>query len=312
MLQCSNFGGSDMPNHTKTETPRESSFMSIMAGWAEQGMQSIFATQRILLDLAMRQNESVMRTVRDQLSNPDYCPAAVISEAAGDGITNFIEGQKLLLDLGKQQHEILMEGIKERVGGWPAAHAMTSLLQRSVETFLHMQHEFLSIAGKGTHGWVESVKEGKPYEYEYLVTMAREGLENFMKTQKRFLDVLSEETAKTRGKGGEEPMRKAKKTELAELARQATDSFIEAQKSLIELAGKQVNANVKHAGKAANLLRPFPFVPVAEMTREGVKSYVDAQKALMNTVVKPVAEHKTKPAQRKKPRTRPKAMATIA
>jgi len=286
--------------------------MSIMAGWAEQGVQSIFATQRILLDLAMRQNENVMHAMREQLNDPEYCPAAILSEAAGDGITNFIEGQKLLLDLGKQQHEILMEGIKERVGGWPVAHAMTSLLQRSVATFIHMQQEFLTIADKGTHGWVDSVKEGKPYEYEHLVIMAREGLENFMKTQKRFLDVLSEETAKTKGKGGEEPMRKAKKTELAELARQATDSFIEAQKSLIELAGKQVNANVKHVSKAANLLRPFPFVPVAEMTREGVKSYVDAQKALMNTVVKPAAEHKTKPAQRKKPRTRPKAMATIA
>ena len=108
-------------------------------------------------------------------------------------------------------------------------------------------------------------------------------------------------------------MRKMKKTELAELAKQATESFIEAQKNLIDLAGKQVNANVKTAGKAVNLLRPFPFVPFAEMTREGVKSYVDAQKTMMNTVVKPAVEHKTaKPAQRKKPRTRPKAMATIA
>jgi len=281
-----------------------------MSGWAEQGVQSIFATQRILLDLAMRQNENVMHAIREQLSDPDYCPAAIISEAAGDGINNFIAGQKLLLELGKQQHEILMEGIKERVGGWPAAQAMTSLLQRSVETFIHMQQEFLNIAGKSTHTWVAAAKEGKPYEYEHLVTMAREGLENFMKTQKRFLDVISEETAKTRGKGGEEPMRKMKKTELAELAKQATESFIEAQKNLIELAGKQMNANIKTAGKAANLLRPFPFVPFAEMTREGVKSYVDAQKALMNTVVKPAAEHK--PTPRKKPRTRPKAMATIA
>lgn len=304
-----------MPTNVKTETsrthPRESSFMSIMAGWAEQGVQSIFATQRILLDLAMRQNENVMHAVREQLSDPEYCPAAILSEAAGDGITNFIAGQKLLLDLGKQQHEILMEGIKERVGGWPAAQAMTSLLQRSVETFIHMQHEFLNIAGKGTHHWMEAAKEGKPYEYEHLVTMAREGLENFMKTQKRFLDVLSEEAGKAK-KGSEEPMRKMKKTELADLAKQATDSFIEAQKNLIDLAGKQVNANVKTAGRAAKLLRPFPFVPFAEMTREGVKSYVDAQKALMNTVAKPAAEHKAKPAPRKKPRTRPKAMATIA
>jgi hypothetical protein len=304
-----------MPVNVKADTsrnhPRESSFMSIMAGWAEQGVQSIFATQRILLDLAMRQNENVMHTLREQLSDPDYCPAAIISEAAGDGITNFIAGQKLLLDLGKQQHEILMEGIKERVGGWPAAQAMTSLLQRSVETFIHMQQEFLNIAGRGTQGWVESAKEGRPYEYEHMVTMAREGLENFMKTQKRFLDVISEEAAKSKGKG-DEPMRKMKKTELAELAKQATESFITAQKSLIDLAGKQVNANVKTAGKAINLLRPFPFVPFADMTREGVKSYVDAQKALMNTVVKPAVEHKAAKPARKKPRARPKAMATIA
>lgn len=298
-----------MPN-MKTEThPRESSFMSIMAGWAEQGVQSIFATQRILLDLAMRQNENVMHALKEQLNDPEFCPAAIVSEAAGDGIGNFIAGQKLLLELAKQQHEILMEGVKERVGGWPVAQAMTSLLQRSVETFLHMQQEFLNSAGRHTHSWTESAKEGKILEYEHLVTMAREGLENFMKTQKRFVDVISEEAANA--KSGE-TVRKMKKTELAELAKQATESFIEAQKGLIDLAGKQVNANVKTAGKAAKLLRPFPFVPFAEMTKEGVKSYVDAQKALMNTVVKPAAEHKAKPAQRKKPRTRPKATATIA
>ncbi len=308
-----------MPVNMKAETsrthPRESSFLSIMSGWAEQGVQSIFATQRILLDLAMRQNENVMQAFREQLNDPDYCPTAIISEAAGDGITNFIAGQKLLLDLGKQQHDILMEGIKERVGGWPAAEAMTSLLQRSVETFIHMQEEFLDIARKQTHKWVEAAKEGKPYEYEHLVTLAREGLENFMKTQKRFLDVISEETAKSKGgKGGEDGARKMKKTELAELARQATESFIEAQKNLIDLTGKQVNANVKTAGKAVKLLRPFPFVPFADMTREGVKSYVDAQKALMNKVVKPAVEHKAaKHAQRRKrPRTRAKAMVAIA
>jgi hypothetical protein len=301
-----------MPNNIKTETSRtnfrESSFLSIISGWAEQGVQSVFATQRILLDLAMRQNENVMRTVREQLSDPDYCPSAIFSEAAGGGITNFIAGQKLLLDLGKQQHEILMEGIKDRVSGWPAAHAMTSLMQRSVETFLHMQHEFLNIAGRGTHEWVDTVTEGRPYDYEYMVTMAREGLENFMKTQKRFLNVLSEENARS----GDEPMKKTKKTELTELARQATDSFIEAQKNLIDLAGKQVKANVRTAGKAAKLLRPLPLVPVAEMTREGVKSYVDAQKALLNTVVKPTVEQATHPAQRRKPRTRPKARAAVA
>ena len=83
---------------------------------------------------------------------------------------------------------------------------------------------------------------------------------------------------------------------MTELARQATESFIDAQKKLADVAGKQLTNTVKTASKSFELLRPFPFVPLADLTREGVKSYVDAQKALMDVVVKPVAhKHPGKP-----------------
>ena len=52
-----------MPAAVRTESrthSREPSFVSILSGWAQQGAQSLFATQRILLDLAMRQNANVM------------------------------------------------------------------------------------------------------------------------------------------------------------------------------------------------------------------------------------------------------------
>jgi hypothetical protein len=283
-----------MPVTTKTETPRahprESSFVTILSGWAEQGVQSFFATQRILLDLAMRQNANVMHALRQQLTDPHHSPTALLSEVAGEGMTNFIEGQKVLLDLGKRQHELLMTGVEERIGDSPAAHAMTDLLRRSVETFIHMQEEFLKIAGKQTHTWVEAAKAGKPFRGEPLMDLAREGMENFVKAQKHFLDVIVEETAKATGsKKSNGAVRKVKKTELPELARQATESFMDAQKKLVDLAGRQMNANVKTATKSIELLRPFPFVPLAELTREGVKSYVDAQKALMDVVAKPPA-----------------------
>ena len=60
----------------------------------------------------------------------------------------------------------------------------------------------------------------------------------------------------------------------------------------MDVAGRQMNANVKTAGKTLDLLRPFPFLPLGELTREGVKSYVDAQRELMDVMVKPVVEHK--------------------
>ena len=274
-------------------------------------MQTFFATQRIILDLAMRQNANIMHAVREQLTDPHHSPTAILSEVAGEGVNNFIEGQKILLDLGKKQNEILIDGVKERIGDYPAAHALTDLLRRSVDTFIHMQEEFLKIAGKQAHTWVEAAKAGKPYEAEHLIDLTREGMENFAKAQKQFLDVIAEETAKATG-GKKTEFKKIKHTELAEMAREASESLIEAQKKLVDVAGKQMNASVKTAGKTLELLRPFPFVPIAELTREGVKSYVDAQKALMDAVVNPAHKHPEKPVHRVKKARGRKSAAAVA
>ena len=186
---------------TKTKTSRthsrEPSFVSSLSGWAQEGVQNFLATPRSLLDLAMRQNTNVMHFLRRQLSDPHHSPRAVLSEMAGESMTNFIEAQKVLLDLSKQQNEILMTAVKERIGEGPAAHATADLLRRSVDTFIHMQEEYLKIAGKQTHIWVEAARTGKPLPGRApLVSLAREGMENFAKAQKQFLDVIAEETAK--------------------------------------------------------------------------------------------------------------------
>jgi len=267
--------------------PKESSVFSLLSGWAQQGAQMLFATQRILIDLAMRQNATVMHAIRQQLSDSQHSPTALLSEVAGEGMTNFLEGQKVLLNLGKEQNHLLMTGVKERVGDSPRRQALVDLLRRSVESFIEMQEEFLKTASKQTHTWVDAAKAGKPYQPEQFVDLARESLENFVEAQKQFLDIISEETAKATGAkhvagGG----KKMKPTELSDLARKSTDAFIEAQKRLVEVAGRQVNANLKTTGKAMELLQPFPFLPLNELTREVVKSYVEAQKALMDVVIK--------------------------
>ena len=301
----------ERPESFRTHS-KESSFVSLLTGWAQQGVQSFFATQRILLDLAMRQNASIMHSVRQQLSDPHHSPAALLGEVAGEGVTNFIEAQKVLLELGQKQNEILMTGVKERVGDSPAAHAVADLLRRSVDTFVQMQQEFLKIASKQTHTWLEAAKAGKPYQGEDLVEMARDGMEKFIKAQKQFMDVIAEETARATGGKRSETTKKIKKTDVSTLAREATESFIEAQKKLVDLAGQQMNTNVQAAGKVIDLMKPFPFLPLGELTREGVKSYVDAQRALMDVMVKP-ANHK--PTSRSRPparRKKEKVAAAVA
>src|SRR6202142_4757607 len=232
---------SQMPTTVKSESSRthsrESSFVSLLSGWAQQGVQSFFATQRILLDLAMRQNASLMHSVRQQMSDPHHSPTAILSEVTAEGMANFIEGQKVLLELGQKQNEILMTGVKERVGDWPPAQAVTDLLRRSVETFIHMQQEFLKIAGKQTHNWIEAAKNGKPYQSEQVVELAREAMENFVNTQNPFMDVIAEERAKATGSKPTNGIKKTKKAELSQLAREATESFIEAQRKLVDVAG---------------------------------------------------------------------------
>jgi len=299
-----------MPATMKSEYSRshheEPSFVSLVSGWAQQGVQTLFATQRILLDLVMRQNANVMHAMRQHLSDPHHAPTAILNDIAGEGVSNYIQGQTILLELAQQQNEILMGGVKERVGDWPAAQALTDLLRRTLDTFIDMQHEFLKIAEQQTQDWLEAAKAGKPYQSEHLIKAARDGMESFVKVQKRFLDVIADETLKATGGKHHETGTRKKPAELAELAREATKSFVEAQKKLFDVAGRQMTTNVKTAGRAMELLK-FPSVPLAELTREGVQSYVNAQKALMEVMLKPTEVHKhpTGPARgARKPKTR--------
>jgi len=278
-----------------THPARESSFVSLLSGWVQQGVENLFATQRILVDLAMSQNTRAMNFLRERLQDPAIRPASILTEVASEGMSNFIEGQKLLLNLAQKEYELVTKGVKERVGRYTAAVAMTDLMQRSFDTFVNMQQDFLKTADKQTHTWLNAIKAGKPYDSEGLIELARDSFDTFVRTQKKFLDVVSEEMTKaTSGKHGA-AKKPVKRTEITELARQATDSFIEAQKKLMDVAGQQVHASMKAAGRAADMIAPFPFIPMPDLTRKGVKNFVTAEKELIDTVMhRPETKHTTK------------------
>ena len=274
------------PESSKTH-PRQSSVVSLLSGWAQQGVQSYFATQRILLDLTLRQNASVMHILRERLSDPQHSPTTLLTELASEGTSNLIEAHKVLLGLVEQQNEIVLNGVKERVGESSAALAMTDLLRRGFGTVVEMQQEFLKIADKQTRNWVEAAKSGKALKSDVLVDLAREAMDNIVLAEKKFLDVVAEETAKATTGKHTGASKKIKKTKVTELAQQATESFINAQKKLFDVAGRQMNVNLKAASRTMDIAGPLPLIPFSDLTREGVRTFVDAQKALMNAVAKP-------------------------
>ena len=111
-------------------------------------------------------------------------------------------------------------------------------------------------------------------------------MDNFVRTQKKFLDVIAEETAnatKTNGNGAH----KTKKTALSELAQEGADAFIEAQKKLLALVGEQIAVNLKAGGRIVEMAPSFPTTALANLTRDTVETFVAAQKSLLDVVTKP-------------------------
>lgn len=294
---------------------RPSSFVSLLSGWVQQGVESFFATQRILVDLAMRQNTNAMNTIREEISMTDSkgskeSPKQILVELAVEGTANYIEAQRILLDLAQQENEIVLNGLTERVGEYGAVLAMTNVVRRSIDTFIDMQQNFLTLVSKRTQGWLES-SQGTGTADLSPVTLAAEAMEEFVATQKKFLSVVAEES---RMDGKKEHAKKTDKTELTELGREATNSFIKAQKKLLDLAGQQANFNMQAASRAGELKMPIRFTPVADMANEGVKSFVDAEKALVDSLVKTrrQAKEPVKTATHAKPQTKAKAPRAAA
>ncbi|HXZ79489.1 MAG TPA: hypothetical protein VEG30_06125 [Terriglobales bacterium] len=303
-----------MPRVTKpgpTAHTHPSSFLGLLSGWVQQGVESFFATQRILVDLAMRQNAVAMKSLREGLSDPEHSPIAILRELAVEGTSSFIEAQRILLNLAQQENEIVMTGIKERVAGSVPAVAMTDLVRRSIGTFLGMHEDFLKITSKQTLEWLEETKKSVTGG-THLVDLARQAMETFVHAQKKFLDVVAEETTRVTTGRPDKTARMVKKTALAKLARDASNAFIDAQKKLLDTAGQQMNVNLKAATRTMELLNPARLIPMANITGEGVKSFVDAEKALIDSVVKPRAGSKHMSERRVKHPVRRKAATAQA
>jgi hypothetical protein len=261
-------------------------FVSLLSGWVQRGVESFFATQRILVDIAMRQNSAATKTIREGIFDPDHSPVTILTDLAMEGTSSFVEAQKILLHLAQQENEIMMNAGKERVAGSTRAMAVTDLVRRSLDTFIRMQEDFLTTTNKQTQQWLESVKAGKGYENTHLADLARDGMETFVQAQKKFLDVIAQESVKA-ASGKPEASRTIKKTELSKLANEATNSFIEAQKRLLDVVNQQATVNLKAATQTIKLMSSSRFLPVANLTGDGVKSFVTAEKALIESIIKP-------------------------
>jgi len=275
----------------KTVPAREPSSISMLAGWLRQGTENFFASQRIVMDLVMRQNAHTISAFQERLAEARKIASTAVTEMAGEGISNLIAAERVVLNLAQRQNEIFTTLVKERVGGPAPIAAATDLFSRGIDTVIDMQQHLLTLAARQTDEWIEATKSGEPFEGMPLAELARESMETFVKSQKKFLDVLAEETAYATGKetNGKDHTA-AKKTQLTELARQSAEAYIDAQKKMLDVAVQQLKVNAKTAREALTAMNPLPVETVGELARHTVDGLVESQQALLDQMVKPPHE----------------------
>jgi hypothetical protein len=257
----------------------------MLAGWLKQGTESFFASQRIL-DLVMRQNAHTISAFQGRLTEARHIAGTAVTEMAGEGIANFIAAQRVLLNLAQREHEILTTVVKERIGGPAPVAALTDLFSRGVDTVIGMKQHLLTLAARQTNEWIDATKSGEPFEGLQLTALARESMETFVRSQKKFLDVLAEETAAATGNGNGK-VHAARKTELTELARQSAEAYIDAQKKLLDVAAQQLKVNAKTAREAVGAMNLLPVETLGQLARHTVEGLVESEQELLNVVIKP-------------------------
>ena len=65
------------------------------------------------------------------------------------------------------------------------------MVRRGIDNFIDMQMRFLTLAAKETDAWIERAKTGKAFASPDLAEIAREAMETFVRSQKKFLDVIA-------------------------------------------------------------------------------------------------------------------------
>ncbi len=105
-------------------------------------------------------------------------------------------------------------------------------------------------------------------------------------------------------------LKPGRNTQLTELAREATEAFVDAQKKVLDVFAQQGEVNLQTARSMFEVLNPFQPAIMKEFSRNTVENFVNTEKALLDLFYKPVrasAHERERPS--RKPPQRKRAAA---
>ena len=276
-----------MPPREK-KSPRASPPSNPLMGWARQGIESLVAAQKIVLDLAAQENALVFGMVRDQFGTPMFRPGPMLAGLADKGVKNFTTAGKILLDFAAGETALVVDGVKEGLRLPVPAGAAAEILRHRMETLVGMQKRLLDVAAEETHAMAESYQEGQGVMAGAKVAeLARRGIEAFVESEKKFLDLAAHEVSAATNGGKPSGKPRERMEVLTKLARESAEKYMDAQKKLLELAIEELEAvgEAKDGRKVA--ARKPGQRPWGELPEKSVKNLVAAEKSLLDLAIKP-------------------------
>ena len=119
-----------------------------MGEWAKQAANSFVEAQKQWSEIAIKQGEQMMATVKDSadFANPDMIGG--IQAAGGQGIETLVKMRAAWLDFAAEQNTRMMEALKEGFNlddSSPAA-ALADFAQQTMSSYVDIQKRWLEMA----------------------------------------------------------------------------------------------------------------------------------------------------------------------
>jgi len=269
-----------------------------------------------------------MENNKKSTGTASFSPASTLATWGRQGLESFVATQKILLDLAAQQNSLALGFVRERINFSPLRPltGIVDLAGQGLANFVAAQKILLDLAAEENGLMLQGVRDGLGLTgTPALMTDAiREGVDEFVGMQKKFLDMVDAQAHAaveviTEGKhfeaksvaevtreglenfvhtqqkfldlvtdaanGTHKVLKPAPHKKVTATVQDSVDKFVEAQKKLLDVAAKQIDGAMKTAEEMV-LPSPEPSTSIGEVARRGVENFI-AQKSLLDVAMKP-------------------------
>jgi len=265
-----------------------------LAVWVRQGVESFVAAQRILLDLTAQQNALALGMLRERVVLPSVQPVASLIRIASQGLEGLAGAGNILLDLAAGETTLAFEGAKEIMQLGPGGGALADVIRDRTVTLIEMQRRLLEGVAEQMRMVSESYSDGKGLTGGASIgELTRRAMEGFVATEKKFLNMVAEQiTAAVEGTNVTRRTARSRSKVLTQLAREAVEKYIDAQRKLLELAIQQLDIEARTGKERAEAARTAAELrsSFAELTGKTVKNFVNAEKSLLDVAMRPIRQ----------------------